>query len=881
MINKAISFTLFQQLDGDTTVITPNRRLAATLHKLFQQAQQDAKRMCWETPDILPLASWIQRLWDENTGCSLLNAPLLLNTIQENLLWEDVIHATNEVTPLLQVAETAHNVKSAWGILQQWQVDLSHPLFSTTHDCQALHTWATHFHSLCQRHGWIDKASLTDLVIEKIKSNIFIPTRKIMLIGFTELSPQLKHLISTYEKATQHSVQIGWQHGDENHQPISAKRISLSDSDDEILTMARWAKNTLDTHDPAIIRIGCVIPSLDKLRHRVEQIFSDIFGTKTCFNISAGKPLLQCPMVRTALQLLAFYRQSIPLETFTSLLTSPFLGNAEVERVKRANFDSQLRRENITAVHFKTAIFKNQCPLLEKRIHVFRQKCQAMPVEQTYHEWAKVFMELLTILGWPGERSLNSEEYQIVEHWLQLLTEFSTLDQTNKPINIHRALQILHKMAAKSIFQPKTPDAPVQVLGLLEAAGLPFHFLWVSGLDDFSWPPQSKPNPFIPKQLQRELHMPHATAEREFIYCQKLTEQFKHNAEHIIFSHAEKKDDLELQASPLIRALPEITMNELNLIYYQPIAEKIYDTKCIETIVDDIGPAHISGEPVLGGIHVIKFQSMCPFKAFAEIRLRARELENPLLGLRAKDRGSLLHKVMELFWNRVHDHQTLCSSDEHSLTLLISDCINESLVAFSHANVDKQQYLSLEKKRLFKLVWDWLQIEKRRPPFTVLNNEKSAQITLKQMTLTVRIDRVDELENGKKLIIDYKTGKNNDISRWFGDKPEEPQLPLYSLLDQENTVGIAFAQIYPGDNCFKGISHHALHIHGITPIAESKKANHHSWPDQLEEWHHVLSQLSEEFYSGIAKVDPKNQAETCEWCALKAFCRIKQDQLGF
>ncbi len=74
---------------------------------------------------------------------------------------------------------------------------------------------------------------------------------------------------------------------------------------------------------------------------------------------------------------------------------------------------------------------------------------------------------------------------------------------------------MLAQEAATKPFQAQSPAANVQILGILEAGGLLFDALWISGLDDSNWPAQPKPNPFIPKRLQRELKMPHASAERE------------------------------------------------------------------------------------------------------------------------------------------------------------------------------------------------------------------------------------------------------------------------------------------------------------------------------------------------------------------------------
>jgi probable DNA repair protein len=848
MINAHTYHNLFEQLDSETTVITPNRRLSATLHKLYQQHQLNQKKTCWQTPDILPVTTWIQRLWDDYTQKEFDDTPLILNSAQEHYLWENIITASQDNSPLLQVSETAEIAKSAWGLLKQWLVTTISQE-ENNEDYVALQTWSNSFKRLCQDNDWVDSATLTDMVIEKIK-----PQKKIKLIGFNELSPQLSKLVAKTQSEHIHIMTDSQQH-----------LIAIKDTEQEILTMARFAKSIAAKDKNA--RIGCVIPSLDKIRDRVKQVFTDVFCDEQ-FNLSAGKPLLQCPIIYTALQLLGLHKQSILLDQFSSILTSPFLGSAEFERIRRANFDSQLRRDNVTTVHFPLEALGKNCSQLAKRLQVFFTLLTETDKTQSFHRWAKTFTDLLAALGWPGERSLSSEEYQMVEHWLRLLDEFSTLDRVSEPATISRALHTIQKMAVKSIFQPKTPDSRVHVLGILEAAGLPFDYLWVAGMDDMSWPPQPKPNPLIPKRIQRELNMPHATAEREFIYCQQITQQFKQSAKQVIFSHTEKLDELELQASPLLRDLPVMSIEQLQLDDYQSSAEKIYSLRMTENLQDDVAPALQDGCKIRGGVNVLKQQALCPFKAFSEWRLHARELESPLPGLRAKDRGSILHKAMELFWNQLQDHANLIAEDENSLKKITDTCIDKALLAIPNAHTHHQKYLTLEKQRLHKLILDWLEIEKRRPPFKVLTSEKSVDINLNHLHFTVRIDRIDEV-NGKKLIIDYKTGKNNDVNSWLGERPDEPQLPLYALLDTENTIGITFAQIVPGKNCFKGISAGSIDIKGINTSP--------SWQEQLSAWNQTLTSLSDDFYSGIAKVDPKDPVETCQWCSLKSLCRISEE----
>ncbi|RDI48816.1 PD-(D/E)XK nuclease family protein [Aquicella lusitana] len=878
----------FPLINLQTTVLTPNRRLSATLHQHYQKYRLDQGDQCWQTPDILPISSWIERLWDHCTSEVFTPPPLLLNSAQEQFLWECILSRAKENDALLQLSETADIAKSAWQLLKQWQIDIEHPVFKSADDYAALQTWAFEFRSLCQKNNWIDRGTLPDRVTQQIKAKTIQLPKKIILTGFTELSPQLKQLLAACQQSGCQIETISL-----TQSQTTCARVSLTDQENELITMACWAKATLE-HCPDTL-IGCVIPLLDKKRDRVMQIFSEVFANENAhvvepqdcpFNISAGKTLSHYPVIHAALQLLALHKKSLSAETIGYLLLSPFLGEAEGERIKRAHFDKLLRQSNNNYLAISKLVQKSEdkkqvslavhCPQLTKRIQQFLSQLSAFPQTDTYSAWGKRFIQLLATLGWPGERSVSSDEYQVIEAWLGLIAEYSTLDQVATPVNLHQALQTLHKMASKTLFQPKTPEAPIQILGLLEAAALPFDYLWVSGMDDMSWPPQPKPNPFIPKSLQRERNMPHATAERELMFCQILTQQFRESAKRVIFSHAEKNEELELQASPLIRDFSEIKIDELGIERIATPSERIYAAKKNEVIEDEMAPPHSANEKTLGGMSILKQQALCPFKAFAEWRLHAHELEKPLPGLRTKDRGTIIHKILEIIWSKLQDQATLMSMDDATLNTFIHDSILEAQTFFPPSHRDHSQYISLEKQRLHKLIQEWLLLERERPPFKVIMSEKAAEIRLNQLVFSIRIDRVDELPDGKKLIIDYKTGKHNEINSWFGDRPEEPQLPLYTLLDSENTVGITFAQVASGEHGFKGLSQYSLEIKGIKLISEIKKTTALSWQEQRAQWHAVLTQLSDDFCQGVASVNPKDPNKTCIWCGLKPLCRINE-----
>jgi hypothetical protein len=186
------------------------------------------------------------------------------------------------------------------------------------------------------------------------------------------------------------------------------------------------------------------------------------------------------------------------------------------------------------------------------------------------------------------------------------------------------------------------------------------------------------------------------------------------------------------------------------------------------------------------------------------------------------------------------------------------------------------KFREVEQDRLVSLVIRWLEVERRRGPFRVLERETRNRIELGGLPLVVRADRVDELEDGSKVVIDYKT-RPSFISAWDGARPAEPQLPIYAThleAGGEVVSGVFFAIVRKGDEAFRGVTVSDEVVPGVAPRSDDPP-----FDERIAEWRHALEGLGEEFRQGLAVVDPRDGLATCKRCNLSAFCRV-QDTVG-
>jgi RecB family exonuclease len=170
---------------------------------------------------------------------------------------------------------------------------------------------------------------------------------------------------------------------------------------------------------------------------------------------------------------------------------------------------------------------------------------------------------------------------------------------------------------------------------------------------------------------------------------------------------------------------------------------------------------------------------------------------------------------------------------------------------------------------------EWLSLEASRPSaWEIASLEHPAQVTLGELTLKIKLDRVDKFADGTHAVIDYKTGRTHHINEWTEDRPSECQIPLYAMATQNPSAG-AIAQVHAKESQFIGLADNGQRLTGAKAIADNKRFD--TWNELLAHWQTTLNDLANELTSGRIDVEPKKYA--CDYCELDSLCRISQAQL--
>jgi probable DNA repair protein len=885
-LHAAVYRDLIQQLARGATVVTPNRRLAGAIRAAFDEAQSLGGRTTWPAADVIPWNAWLERAYREaffNTATTR----ALASAQQEALLWRRVVEESNDGHGLLQLSATTDAALEAWRIAYAWRLLPALASIPLSEESAAFLRWAKVYERLCTEQRLLDHARVADTLRDLAGSGKCKFGSTISLFGFDQLDPQQRALLETLS-ASGISVQVS---------TVSEPRCTAlvareAGVESEIRLAARWARSRLAAQ-PAC-RVAVVVPELTRLRSQVLRVFDEELvpglalqpGVQAPrpWNVSLGIPLAQWPLIHAALLFLNLASDDLPAESVSVLLRSEFLGGARQEADARALLDVKLRRQgdprwSLQGLEYQASEQQEpgSCSTLAQALLRFRTQVEALPGgARPLSFWGPALQSLLAALGWPGERELDSHEYQAFVAWKQLLCELPQLDLVCTPVRLREAIETVGRLARERVFQPESPPVPIQILGPLESAQLEFDHIWVLGLTDEVWPRAPRANPLLPIELQRQRGIPRSSAQWELGFARRMQTGWEACAREVVLSWHESNDDRALCASPLLGGLADASSDTLRIAPMLDWRAAMYASAKLEEIADWRVSELPHGVSVAGGARVLHDQAACAFRAFAAHRLHARALEHPQEGLSARDRGVILHAALAHLWGELKSAQRLNEIEPDELRESVERAVAHALrrVHRRQSSMVQARFIELERERLCVLLGEWLDVERARAPFEVVAREDEHTAAIGGLELKLRLDRVDRLVAGDELLIDYKSGESK-LASWFGERPDEPQLPLYAITRRDTPSALAFAHVARGDSRLLGLAARDDVAAGIV-LPPNRLHPSGDWAELMDNWRAILERLAVAFRSGVAVVAPKKRNESCSLCDYALVCRVSE-----
>jgi probable DNA repair protein len=465
-----------------------------------------------------------------------------------------------------------------------------------------------------------------------------------------------------------------------------------------------------------------------------------------------------------------------------------------------------------------------------------------LPATASPAEWAILFDEALAAAGWPGEGSLNSDDFQLVNRWRDLLNDLARMELVSARMTKEAALNQLEGMAAEAIFQPESDITRVQLLGPLEASGLEFDAVWLAGVTASEWPPQGRPSVLISRRLQQEAGMPDADPEDTVEYARSHLLRICAAAATVVCSYPRTADDAAQSPSELLdevgaveaEAPPDPNWHAAGLAGSVP-------TQAVEERV----PGVSAPERLAGGAGTLQNQLADPVSAFIGGRLGVRILDGQASGLPPLLRGNLVHAAL---YQLYLEHP---SRDELAAWPNLDQRVAKAVdVAFAEheRNTDAvlRTLLAMERKRVGGLLREFVALDTGREAFEVAAVEQKLQFTEAGLQIELRIDRIDRLASGRAAIIDYKTGAEKKFLDAKG-MPREIQLVAYACVVDEPVGALVLANVDSRVVGFNGAGE------GFSETED--------WDAQLGAWSEQVREACRQIARGDVRIDRHQSVE--------------------
>lgn len=888
-------------------VLTANLRASRALRRAYAADARERELQSWPVPRIDDWKSWLANLYHAFSLESKAPLPTPLTALQEELLWQRA--QREEAQRVVSPQRLAQLASSGYALLCSYNAQASRnaPWAADAHEDAAhfLH-WASAFERECARLNVTSAAQIEEL-LRPHAAQLPLP-RELLLAGFDRTTPAQALLLQAFSEAG-----VTFSHFAAAAPAVERQFVCAQDERNEIEACALWIRTQL-AEDPGK-RIGVLVPQLAGRRAAIDRTFRRVLLPQSSqapangplpYEFSLGVPLASVPNIAAALSLLAWLAGPLAGAELSSLLRSGFLAADEREAHLLPQSDVRLRRLGwLQAEMPLAALLRNaerEPGLLPEAVRLRLESAHAWvrlhaTETRSYGHWAEAARAALTGLGWPGSVTPSSVAYQAQERWDRLLDEMAQLDFVAASVSWRNFVADLRSAAAGTLFAAESQDAPVQVVGIAEASGQNFDAIRVLGMTEENWPLRGRVHPLLAPWVQRDHAMPHATPELDRQLAAEQLRRVASAAPVLVWSYPRQCAGLEQRPSPMLRtvlsetALSDTAATAAELLLPPP-------RSAVLRTADPLQGAPWPTDRIAGGSEVLKQQAACGFQSFARRRLRASPLEEEAWGLDPGDRATLLHRALEHLWaiepvppgsHKMHTSADLQLAIENdSLMANVRAAVTESLrasVRRAAGDPWSNHFLELETRRLTTRLLFWLEQEAERAPFRVVALEKKIDSAhIGELRLRLRLDRADAVAGERMLLLDYKTADQVRVNQWEGERPDEPQLPIYALYGgMEDVAGVAFAQIRAGQgktglHALAEAPAEQLGEQFATP--EGKPPRHLLTAEMRAGWDFALRALAASFVQGEAPVNPKHGAQTCRLCGMFALCRIRSQRNG-
>ena len=872
---------LIQAVDAGVTVLVPNTELAAALTDAVERSHRASGREIWPTPRIRDFGGWLK---DRHLRRQLIDssAPRCLSDIEERELWREAVLEREPERRFLEPSGAARAARTARRAMHEYGIPLEAIAADGGEESATFVQWNARFAARCRDLGAVGSDELIAAADAERHAREPLDGGVDANLAWIESPlwrPVARRWLERHAGAWLAPMQAAHASG-----PASLLRAESPDA--ELAAIAEWARANLAARID--FRAWICVPDLALRRAGLVDAFDAALAPHRFalheteggapYAVAGGTPLAEYPPVRSALELLAASSGRIPFAGFSALLRASEFSESAAEAGAAACLDVALRSQGPAEsplsewLALADRVQRAQKLRPVAALHRLTGALRALSVpagNQPMSRWLSAWISAFEAGPWSQRHRWSSSEYQSAERFRELLASLALCDASFGSRSRSAAQSILRRAARDTPFQVRTGVPPIWVSGQWMDPWLAYEGLWVASCGETHWPPAVDPIPLLPVRLQREYGVIAASMDSQLRFAEDLQRRWLERSPACAFSCADAKDGRRVEPSPLLAAAGPATPAPAAPARSHPHWWR--QLECAPTMqrLEDEWAPPFGGDERTRGVSTLRAQSRCPFRGFAETRLRAERLEHPVPGFNERERGEIVHEALLGIWSELGGSAGLARMLGTGELLHLTARSAQHAIAKLRARRDPGElWREREQDRVTKLLARWLELESARESFEVERLEGGSEIAVHAgLEFSVRIDRIDRLPDGARLLIDYKTGAAE--RDWQGERPDNPQLPLYALQHRKALIAVAYGKINAAECAFIPESERG----GVFPGKRaSRMEGLSSLTELMGRWSERIERLAHEFRAGRAAVDPIQTA--CRSCHLHGLCRV-------
>jgi ATP-dependent helicase/nuclease subunit B len=862
-------------------VITPTARLARRLLHLYRLKQIDKKTQAWATPQIMSfnslLYSWFENLWDSRQIISIYSSLYLWN---ESLNGMELPKGL-DLSPSLykQLQDTVEALEEMNLPVCGQQTD--HLLADFRRKA------AERFFEIAKQYGYITKPQMLKIIAGAVKNAAVSVPECIIFAWMPKTDVKYTENEFITELSRRSEVEI-WS---------IESNIDLVDSITVFATPEQECRavtvQVLNEWNKGKKNLGIIFLDTEYFS-LLKEYFDELAGrqvpdfTKEIrYNLTFGTPLNEYPLFQNAILLLRLASEpdarNILLDWFCSPYIEKSLNNWEAA-VRKALWEESNSGMSLSDYLNKLEYLGFPVKGIENLLTL-----QQAPAA----DWIKALKQIWKECSFPVFQGETRTTDALAQQHLDEL--IYNLEQSTGGITFNAAeiLSWFAFLAEKITIALKTPETTgIQVIHIDQSQGLAFDHIWVVGLHGEVMPGSRKNWPFMDPEEAKK--MPESSVEQKWNSAKNRLSEIFASAPEISLSRADSRgsnlpylpcriiSDQQSSQNNLVVDMWNDPMPEFSRLQWLQMSVKGFEQEKYKTVsyTPKLKPCLSDQE---WSVTQIADLFICPFRFMCLYLFGIKKLEDPEAGIDPRERGLVLHNILNRFVVYITDKLPHWYTDLKKSEELLSKIAEQQL--------NKQPdtvFWRAEKIRLLGdsgekgILLEWLEQEAERTKHGKLRFKRTEaefnNLQLETLRLKGRIDRIDYSNNHEYIIWDYKSGnipKSGDVLNTL----KAPQLPLYALAVQQGLVqGIIInkASLSVGYIQLKKAADVKLSL-------IKNKSTSIDWQQRMQGWLKTAEQRLYEPQNGVFNVLPFSEDKPvsflranneCKYCEFSNLCHI-------